>query len=70
MSHNDPIFSLSSENEKRFRMCICALGLMFALYTAAAFLSEVLSLDGVRDFIIRTSFMVDDLPSEISGFTK
>ncbi len=70
MPQKDHIFARSSENERRFRICICTVGLIFLLYAAVTLFAEIVSLDEVRDFIIRSAFMVSELPREISGFTK
>ena len=70
MLQKDHIFARSSENERRFRISICTVGLIFILYTAATFFAELVSNDEVRDFFIRSAFMVSEIPSEISGFTK
>jgi hypothetical protein len=70
MLKKDPIFSRGSEREKNFRMCICLIGLMIILYTAATLLSALASLDTVRDYLMRSAFMVEDIPRELERFVK
>ena len=70
MLKKDPIFSRGSEREKNFRMCICLIGLMIILYTAATLLSTLASLDAVRDYLMRSAFMVEYIPRELERFVK
>ena len=70
MLKKDPIFSRGSEREKNFRMCICLIGLMIILYTAVTLFSDLASLDTVRDYLMRSAFMVEDIPKEIERFVK
>ena len=70
MFKNETVFVRASENERRFRMMICFLGLAVILYTAVSFSAEVLSLEQVENFIIRSGFMTNSLPEKVFGFTK
>ncbi|MBQ5601540.1 MAG: hypothetical protein IIU77_01815 [Clostridia bacterium] len=70
MLKKDPVFSRGSEREKNFRMCICLIGLVIILYTAVTLLSAFSSLDAVRDYLMRSAFMVEDIPRELERFVK
>ena len=70
MLKKDPVFSRGSEREKNFRMCICLIGLVIILYTAATLLSAFSSLDTVRDYLMRSAFMVEYIPRELERFVK
>ena len=70
MLKKDPVFSRGSEREKNFRLCICLIGLVIILYTAVTLLSAFSSLDTVRDYLMRSAFMVEDIPRELERFVK
>ncbi len=70
MLRKDPMFSRTSERERNFRMCICLIGLFVILYAATVFFTELAALNGLRDYFLRSAFMAEDIPKEISGFTK
>ena len=70
MLKKDPIFSRGSERERNFRMCICLIGLVIILYTAVTLLSTLASLDALRDYLMRSAFMVEDIPRELERFIK
>ena len=70
MLKKDPVFSCGSEREKNFRMCICLIGLVIILYTAVTLLSAFSSLDAVRDYLMRSAFMVEEIPREVERFVK
>ena len=70
MLKKDPVFSRGSEREKNFRMCICLIGLVIILYTAVTLLSAFSSLDAVRDYLMRSAFMDEDIPRELERFVK
>lgn len=70
MFKNETVFARASENERRFRMMICFLGLAVVLYTAVSFSADILSLEQVESFIIRSGFMTNALPEKILGFTE
>ena len=70
MLKKDPVFSRGSEREKNFRMCICLIGFVIILYTAVTLLSAFSSLDAVRDYLMRSAFMVEDIPKELERFVK
>ena len=70
MLRKNPVFSQSSERERNFRMCICLIGLVIILYTAVTFFSDLASLDAVRDYLLRSAFMVKEIPEEIGKFVK
>lgn len=70
MLRKNPVFSRGSDLERNFRMCICLIGLVIILYTAVTLLSAFTSLDGVRDYFLRSAFMVKDIPKELDRFVK
>ena len=70
MLRKNPVFSRGSDRERNFRMCICLIGLMIILYTAVTLLNAFTSLDAVRDYFLRSAFMVEDIPREINRFVK
>lgn len=70
MLKKNPVFSRTSEHERNFRMCICLIGLVIILYTAVTLLTILTSLDGVRDYFLRSAFMVEDIPKQLERFVK
>ena len=70
MLKKDPIFSRGSENEKNFRICICLIGLFVIIYAATSLFTELAALDGLRDYFLRSAFMVEDIPRELERFVK
>ena len=70
MLRKNPIFSRGSEREKNFRMCICLIGLFVILYAAITFFTKLAALDTVREYLIRSAFMVKEIPEEIGKFVK
>ena len=70
MLRKNPVFSRASEKERTLRMCICTIGLILILYTVLTLLAEFSLLDEVRIYILRSAFMVSEIPTEINGFAK
>ncbi len=61
MSQRENKFTKGSDNEKRFRLGICMLGVALILCAATVFFKNLFSLEETKDFFIESAFMVSEV---------